>query len=219
MSGRGSPLTITIGKRAFENGPLHIFTPADRIEEHARLLFDHLAKENYLRGLSRETFASRAADTFLAVNQIHPFREGNGRTQRAFFRALARDAGHELHFTVVSRKRMIDASIEGSRGQPEMMRHLFDEISDLVRIAPLREAIQFLDTQKFQWNDRYIATTTPGQSYDGYLVGRNKSNFMMRDNARIFVGNLGDLPASAAIGGPIRFVASGIEREPTKTAT
>lgn len=30
------------------------------------------------------------------VNAAHPFREGNGRTQRAFYRQLARDAGWNL---------------------------------------------------------------------------------------------------------------------------
>ena len=30
------------------------------------------------------------------VNAVHPFREGNGRAQRAFFEQLARDAGFTL---------------------------------------------------------------------------------------------------------------------------
>jgi len=34
---------------------------------------------------------------FLAdVNALHPFREGNGRAQRAFFSQLAHDAGHHI---------------------------------------------------------------------------------------------------------------------------
>src|SRR5271157_53634 len=30
------------------------------------------------------------------VNALHPFREGNGRAQRAFFSQLAHDAGHHI---------------------------------------------------------------------------------------------------------------------------
>jgi len=34
----------------------------------------------------RESFLDRLTHYFAEVNAIHPFREGNGRAQRAFFR-------------------------------------------------------------------------------------------------------------------------------------
>lgn len=70
-------------------------------------LAERLREADYLRGLSREEFATRAADVMAFLNAIHPFREGNGRTQRTFVRALAKEAGHSLDFTVVSKERMI----------------------------------------------------------------------------------------------------------------
>jgi cell filamentation protein len=39
-----------------------------------------LCEADNLRGLSREEFAERAADVMIALNDVHPFREGNGRT-------------------------------------------------------------------------------------------------------------------------------------------
>jgi cell filamentation protein len=51
------------------------------------------------------------------INKLHPFREGNGRTQRLFVESLARHAGHEMCFDAVSRERMVRASIEANSGK------------------------------------------------------------------------------------------------------
>jgi cell filamentation protein len=59
-------------------------------------LFAKLRRENQLRGLSKEAFAGRAAFYLGELNAIHPFREGNGRSQREFLRTLALQAGHRL---------------------------------------------------------------------------------------------------------------------------
>ena len=87
-------------------------------------------------------FAERAADVMAELNAAHPFREGNGRTQRVFMEQLAHAAGHELDFTIVSKERMAQASIAAhEQGDPSMMRRMFDEISDPARSALLRESI------------------------------------------------------------------------------
>ena len=56
-------------------------------------IFRQLRDENFLRGLNRDAFVDRLTYYLGEVNAIHPFREGNGRTQRAFFEQLAEDAG------------------------------------------------------------------------------------------------------------------------------
>ncbi len=66
-----------------------------------------LRDENYLRDLSREEFSNRAAALLVDLNGVHPFREGNGRTQRVFMCELAKEAGHPLDFSFVTRERMI----------------------------------------------------------------------------------------------------------------
>jgi hypothetical protein len=42
-----------------------------------------------LRGLARDAFITALAGFLADVNALHPFREGNGRAQRAFFPSLA----------------------------------------------------------------------------------------------------------------------------------
>lgn len=49
-----------------------------------------------LRGLAVEAFAERMAKAYAELDHIHPFREGNSRTLRAFTAQASREAGFEL---------------------------------------------------------------------------------------------------------------------------
>jgi cell filamentation protein len=163
----------------------------DALDGFAKMLRD----ADYLRGLSRGDFAARAADIMAFLNAIHPFREGNGRTQRIFLQELAQDAGHGLDFSVVSKERMIAASIAANdHGDPNMMRRLFNEISDPLRVAALRQAIEFFERRRFPWNDRYVATTEPGHRVELTMVGTAGDYFMGRTRSQILIGNTSDLP-------------------------
>jgi cell filamentation protein len=201
----GQPRITELYKAATLGGSLHRFVPPDRLEEESERIFAALAKQNYLRHLDRVTFSLRSASLMVEINQLHPFREGNGRTQRAFLQALAKEAGHELYFDVVSRERMIQASVEGSQGDAGMMERLFVEISDLGRVVPLREAIGFFEANKYKWNDRYLATTETGRSYEGVFVGQNSQSFMMHDGERILIGRMKDLALTPKTGEHITF--------------
>jgi cell filamentation protein len=125
------PVLRKVHGEPFMQGPLI----ADTLERIAGKLRDD---ESYLRGLSREEFSNRAAVFVVDLNGVHPFREGNGRTQRVFISELAQEAGHKLDFSCVTRERMIQASITGNeKNDPAMMQRLFNEISDPVRVAAL----------------------------------------------------------------------------------
>jgi cell filamentation protein len=154
-----------------------------------------LRETDYLRGLPREQFAERAADLMAELNAVHPFREGNGRTQRVFMEQLAHAAGHDLDFTVVSKERMAQASIAANeQGDFSMMRRMFNEISDPARVAALENAIESLAKHGFPWNDRYIATTEPGHSVEVTMVSIAGEHFMARTESQILIGNTSDLP-------------------------
>lgn len=171
------------------------FQEGARIAEGLDRITGKLADENCLRGLEREEFAIRAADVMVELNGVHPFREGNGRTQRVFLEQLAQEAGHGLDFSVVSRERMIQASIAGHEaGDPGMMRRLFLEISDPARVAALSKAIEDLERHKYPWNDRYIATAQPGHNLKVRLAGIAGDQFMARTKTAILFGQTKDLP-------------------------
>jgi cell filamentation protein len=193
----------------FHVGQVTRFTPPELIEEQLGKVFGQLADEHFLEGLQRREFARKVAALLSEINRIHPFREGNGRAQRQFVRQLAESLGYKLHFEVVSKERLIQASILSAKGDVAMMERLLDEITDTERIQPLAKVIAHLERSQFGWNDIYLATTTPGQNYAGTFAGSDGANFFFRDDEnRILVGNLKDLKRPAESGEKISFTAS-----------
>lgn len=77
-----------------------------------------------------------------------------------------------------------------------MMEYLMDEITDTERVQPVATLIRFLERNGYDWNERYIASTRPGQEYSGTFADQNGTNFFFYDDQnRILVGNLRDLPS------------------------
>jgi cell filamentation protein len=70
-----------------------------------------LAKSRFLKGLSSAQFAEHASVIVGDINYIHPFREGNGRTQLQYLKQLAVSAGHSLNLVHIPASRWIAASI------------------------------------------------------------------------------------------------------------
>jgi cell filamentation protein, protein adenylyltransferase len=88
----------------------NLFCLAPYIMQELAKRFDTIRSENNLRGLSSEDFATRAAEHAAELNAIHPFREGNGRTLRAFLFVLARQAGHNIHMERIQVEKWNEAS-------------------------------------------------------------------------------------------------------------
>lgn len=60
---------------------------------------------------TKEAFSDAAAVIYTDLNYIHPFREGNGRTQREFIRQLALYHGFEMDYIDERRERLFEASV------------------------------------------------------------------------------------------------------------
>jgi cell filamentation protein len=69
-----------------------------------------LVRSRFLAGLPRQDFGQQVAMIIGDVNYIHPFREGNGRTQLQYLKLLAERAGHPIDLAVIDSKRWIEAS-------------------------------------------------------------------------------------------------------------
>ncbi len=88
------------------------FCRADYIESQLATLFDALKRENYLKDCSDAPEISKRLSYYLGeINVIHPFREGNGRTQRLFIETLADNAGYTLDFSKINEDEMLEASV------------------------------------------------------------------------------------------------------------
>jgi cell filamentation protein len=146
------------------------FTPLAQLPKEKAELFKTLEEKNNLKGLSRERFADEAADVLSALNKLHPFPEGNGRTQRIFIEQLAKEAGHRLDFSVVSRHRNIEVSIDATLGDREPMRRLVREITDPERVSDLQVGIEQIKKLGHDPNAFYVTTTVPNREYSGRMI-------------------------------------------------
>ena len=86
------------------------FPPPIYIESSLTTISENIRTENHLKHLDPDTFALRAAHYLSEINAVHPFREGNGRTQREFIRTLALTAGHRLVWTNLTQQENNEAS-------------------------------------------------------------------------------------------------------------
>jgi cell filamentation protein len=118
----GNFRTITLSKD-FTN-----FCHPDSLERRSDELFNWLASEQWLRDRDHTDFVSGASHFLCELNALHPFREGNGRTQRTMLGMIAWDAGRIVDWTQVTRKAHIDASIAGVNGHELPMKGLLMRI-------------------------------------------------------------------------------------------
>jgi cell filamentation protein len=184
-------LDITKYTQAERDTDIAPFAKAADLERDGRRLFDDLRAANRFRGLTRDEFANHLAPFFGRLNQLHPFREGNGRTQRLVWEHLAKRAGHELDFKGISRERMTVVSIAGNAADYAPAQRMFAELLDPARSHALRTATRSLD---INWQDLYVATTQPGRRYAGSFLSTDGRNFLLADGKSLFVGALADLP-------------------------
>lgn len=97
------------------------FCYPENIAPQMAQLFHELNRTNRLRGLDRDGFAAGAAHFLAELNAIHPFREGNGRTQMVFLALLAAQAGHPLGLSQLDPIRWLDAMIASFHGREEWL--------------------------------------------------------------------------------------------------
>lgn len=98
--------------------PEHISQQMDR-------LFGELRANDYLGSGDFDAFVQGAANFLAELNAIHPFREGNGRSQLAFMHLLSEKAGHPLEFARVDPPAFLEAMIESFSGNTAPLAEAF----------------------------------------------------------------------------------------------
>ena len=94
------------------------FLPYRLIESESATVFSQLHAEKLLQGLNKNDFGYRAGFYLAAINKIHPFREGNGRTQRLLIEQLANLNGYVINWNAISQEAMGQASREARSQDP-----------------------------------------------------------------------------------------------------
>ncbi len=103
------------------------FAKANEIEQLADACFARLKSENFFKGQPFDKFVENIVDFYCVTNMLHPFREGNGRTQRIFLAQLIRFAGYDIHFFAIDTDEMMTATIHAANGVDTYLKHLFKE--------------------------------------------------------------------------------------------
>lgn len=117
----GEVRTVNISKKGTR------FIQAENIEGQAALIFKRLREHNYFKGLSHSEFVEEVVDFYCVTNALHPFREGNGRTQRTFLTQLVRNAGYSINFADMDTELLMIATIQSAQGITDLLKRVFDE--------------------------------------------------------------------------------------------
>ena len=92
------------------------FCLSDFILNYSNQIFGRIHDEHFFVDDDYDTKLMKLVQVFSDINALHPFREGNGRTQRLFVEWLARIVGIRLDLTNVAKVEMIVASYDGFKG-------------------------------------------------------------------------------------------------------
>lgn len=102
------------------------FVSVDQIDACAKSCFQRLQSFN-AEELSQRELAEEVADFYHTINMLHPFREGNGRVQRAFFEHWAENRlGCSLNLTAVEADEFMIATIYAAQGVMDQLINCFE---------------------------------------------------------------------------------------------
>lgn len=104
------------------------FCPLQHLSAYAAEVFGYLRAADHLRGLARGDFVRAAAGLYGDINALHPFREGNGRAQRAFLAHLSRQAGWPISWATLTPDENQDASIKSFLGDNQPLERMLDRL-------------------------------------------------------------------------------------------
>ena len=121
-AGKLRTVRIHKGKTTFAY-PENLRSEADRI-------FAKLRQERLLQELPQPVLLDRLSWYIGELNVLHPFREGNGRALRAFFRELLLRQGLWLRFEKLDPDEWLQASIAAYAGDLSKMKALLSRILD-----------------------------------------------------------------------------------------
>jgi cell filamentation protein len=121
----GKVRTVDIAKE-------NMFCKVQFIQSQADELFYKLNRENYFHNIDKSKIPEKFAFYFAEINALHPFREGNGRTQREFIREYAIATGYTIHFSEISEAEMLEASKDSFMCNYEKLENIFGKCMRLI---------------------------------------------------------------------------------------
>ena len=116
----GDLRTVQTGRRDSPD-----FVWFDKLEDAIDSVSQTIRDTNLLREIPSSEYPNALADVYSRINRAHVFREGNGRTQRAFVTALASESGRRVDWTVLPAGLNNIASLKDMQGENGPLRDMF----------------------------------------------------------------------------------------------
>jgi cell filamentation protein len=120
----GELRTVQIAK------PNAFYARPEHIAGYAQGIFAELSNERCLVGLNREAFLERLTHYHAEMYAVHPFREGNTRSLRAFLGQVAAAAGHRVDWEHIDHKQSFAANVQSLNGDNQQLKELLNTILD-----------------------------------------------------------------------------------------
>lgn len=137
----GQPRTVDISKSGSS------FCYAQFIQSSADDIFKSYYKDCCAVKDDKEKFVHTLTEHYGDLNVLHPFREGNGRTQREFARELCEHFGYEFDLTQTTHQQMLTASIASYYGDNSKLEAIFQQVItpiDDTHSKRVQQALQIL---------------------------------------------------------------------------
>ena len=148
--------TVNVGKRDPDDRRwMSTFATANRISEGIHSTHTFLDERNHLKGLTQREFTTALAATYVTLNYLHPFPEGNGRSTLTMLAQLAREAEYTLDYTKIrpqtlnraasrsTPQRLIEDPTVARSGDPTLIHEVFRQI-----VEPLKERVRPRDQER-----------------------------------------------------------------------
>ncbi|RDB32076.1 Fic family protein [Exiguobacterium sp. RIT594] len=119
-AGEYRTVNIVKGKTMFANA---LYVPA-ALED----LVTKLNRDITSKSITSNNVGEKLAYYYGELNMIHPFREGNGRTQRIFIEKVADKLGYSLQLEKVDSKKLLEVTIESVNGTGKPLKKVFEEV-------------------------------------------------------------------------------------------
>ncbi|MCE9733687.1 putative adenosine monophosphate-protein transferase Fic [Pectobacterium sp. IFB5596] len=103
------------------------FCTVSRIEIEANKIFTQLSNDDFLQGLERPALITQLAEYYSDLNVIHPFREGNGRSQRLLFEHMIINCGYGASFENIGVQEWLAANVAGYHGNTRPLADIFEK--------------------------------------------------------------------------------------------
>ena len=107
------------------------FCIASRVVPEAEQLLRRFGMQE-LSGMSRTMCVRQVAEYYGELNMIHPFREGNGRTQRLFFEHRLLLSGYTVSWLGIGKEEWVTACIAAVSCDYAPLEGIFDRCIDLM---------------------------------------------------------------------------------------